>query len=296
MKRFILLTLLLCTGFLSAEEYRLNLSPLKLVQSEPTPRREIEVNEIDLPSPVPRKTVKASDDPPLDPTVPSKIVAPTEVSGIGTKVDPYVFTTSTRCVLELMGKNEGVTWDIEDAPTDTTILVNRYASFSLYEDGMFQIIAYGDGVYSKVWFKIKSGTDPPLPDPVDPVDPEPDIITPAKISVVIIQKQLDLSKVPPAQLQIFTSTKIRDYAATHCMMGLDGKTPEFKIYQKNTEDLSKQSPAIQKGFKLALEDMQKSENEPLLWIAVSNGSQGFSGPLPANEEETLKLLKKYGGE
>ena len=86
----------------------------------------------------------------------SSIIAPKEVSGIGKKDDPFIFTKATRCILELQGKTEGVSWDLDDAPTDTVLLNNQYASFSLYQDGLFQIIAHGDsGVYCKVWLSIK---------------------------------------------------------------------------------------------------------------------------------------------
>lgn len=226
----------------------------------------------------------------------SAIVAPKEVSGIGRKEDPFVFTKSTRCILELQGKSQGVSWDIEDAPKDTVLLNNQYPSFSLYQDGLFQIIAHGgEGVYCKVWFSIKSGTDPPTPDP-DPVDPKPDPEPnpqPGKLMVIMVKDLSRVSELSPKQLEILLSTKIREYTATHCKTGTDGKTPEFKVFNVDTV-IEGESPEIKEGFAAAAKEIK--EKNGIAWLAVSNGKSGWSGPLPENEEKTLELLKKYGGE
>lgn len=238
--------------------------------------------------------VRADDPPPPGPVAPSAIIAPKEVSGTGKKLDPFVFTRSTRCVLELTGPTENVAWDQEDAPTDTQILASRYASFSLYEDGLYQITAHGGAVYSKVWFLIKSGTDPPPgPNPPGPTpDPKPE---PAPLWVVIVRDGASLSKLPQSQLTALNGAALRDYCKTHCRPGADGKTPDFRIYEPDT-DVSHQSPAIQKAYKTAVEEMTKADpTRTTPWLTLSNGKTGYSGPLPTDEASILAKLKTYGG-
>ncbi len=236
-------------------------------------------------------TVFAADPPPMNPPTPeqdlSVLIAPKEVTGTGKKLDPFLFTTSTRCYLKLTGENSGVAFDLEDAPADTEIIENRYAVFSLSEPGLYQLTAYGGSIYSKVWFQIKSGTDPPDDDRTD--------VTPfvGKLWVVIIKDGAHLSQLPASQVQALLSTAVRDYCATHCQKGMDGKTSEFKTYEKDT-DVSQQSPAIQKAFKLAVADWEKSGTKGP-WLAVSNGKTGYSGPLPLTEAAVIEKLKVYGG-
>lgn len=242
----------------------------------------------------------ADDIPPpkTDPVEPAavKLVAPKEVSGTGTKLDPYIFTTSTRCILQLSEPVKGVKWDKDNAPPDTEILDDRYASFSLYKPGLFQLVAY-EGMYSNVWFRIKSGTDPPTPD-VDPVDPDdPDDVDPqptvGKLMVVVVREAKQMSTWPSSQVIALMSAEVRDYCNSHCLTGADGKTPEYKVYEPDT-DVSKQSPAIQKAFKTALDDMAAAKSKGP-WLTISNGKTGFSGPYPTMEPEVLAKLKLYGG-
>ncbi len=43
------------------------------------------------------------------------------------------------------------------------------------------------------------------------------------------------------------------------------------------------------------QDALKRKRGALPWLVISNGKSGFEGPLPATVDETLTLLKKYGG-
>ncbi len=237
----------------------------------------------------------AADPPPVNPPTPgqdlSVLVAPKEVSGTGKKLDPFVFTTSTRCILRLTGQNTGVVFDIDDAPSDIEIIDNRYASFSLYQPGLFQLTAHGGTIYSKVWFQIKSGTDPPEPKPPVPGPDDKPVV--GKLWVVIVKDGAHLSQLPSSQMQALLSTTVRDYCTAHCLKGTDGKTPEFKVYDKDT-DVSQQSPAIQKAFKTAVDDLAKSGTTGP-WLTVSNGKTGYSGPLPLTEAAVIDKLKVYGG-
>lgn len=243
------------------------------------------------------------DDPkpvPVPPTPkPSAVItAPKEVSGIGTKKDPYIFTSSTRCLLSLVGAAEGTKWDTADSPSDAVVIDGKYLSFSLFENGLYEVVAYGPDVYSKVWFSIKSGLDPPNPGPSPGPNPGPGPspvpIPTSKLTVVVVKNGSILSKLSAAKLQALLSSRVRDYCDKHCNFGADGKTPEFKIYEKDT-DVGRQSANIQKAFKTAVEDMTAAKTEEP-WIAISNGTTGYSGPYPDDEASVLTLLKKYGGE
>ena len=223
------------------------------------------------------------------------IVASKDISGTGKKKDPYVFTSSTKCLLRLSVPSDSVKWDVDDAPSDVEILDNRFVAFSLYEAGTFQVTAYGEGVYSKVWFTIKSGTDPPAPQPGPEPTPSPDDgKTTGLIRVLIIRDGETLSNLPQSQINQFSSQKLREYCDSHCAKGANGKTPELKIYDEAT-DVSAQSAQIKEAFKIAIDDMAKA-NSAGPWIVISNGKTGVSQPLPLTEADTLKLLKKYGGE
>ena len=239
--------------------------------------------------------VLADDPAPPPAPLPPVIKAPKEVTGTGSKADPYVFTKSTRCILELVGDVPDLTklkWDKDDAPSDLEIIASRYASFSLYEDGLHQLTAHGGDIYSKVWFQIHSGLDPPGPTPPGPT-PDPQPPEPSPLYVVIIRDSSTLSKVPQAQQLAIRSLKVKDYCATHCLKGKDGQTPEFRIYEPDT-DVSLQSAGIQKAFKTAVDDRAKSgDSGP--WLAVSNGTTGYSGPVPEDEAKLLEKLQAYGG-
>lgn len=43
------------------------------------------------------------------------------------------------------------------------------------------------------------------------------------------------------------------------------------------------------------QDAFRKPRDSLPWIYITNNKVGYSGPLPKTEEETLNLLRKYGG-
>lgn len=94
----------------------------------------------------------------------------------------------------------------------------------------------------------------------------------------------NLAKLPAGQLEIFTSGPIREYLKATCVKGVDGKTPERRFFDQAT-DVSKEPQLWQDAMKLPRASVP--------WLIVSNGKTGYSGPLPANVDATLTLLKKY---
>lgn len=148
------------------------------------------------------------------------------------------------------------------------------------------------------WFVLAAllcGCVKPLPGPkVDPLPPVPIVqpITTGQLWVVILKDNDTLNTLPSSQIVAVMSGNVRDYCKTHCRLAADSKTPEFHAYQWGV-DVSKESQAVQDLVKEATADAKGSK---VPWIALSNGTSGFSGPYPTTEADALALLKKYGGE
>jgi hypothetical protein len=129
---------------------------------------------------------------------------------------------------------------------------------------------------------------PPDPDP-KPKPPEPDPVTPAPIPVdgfrvMIVYETKDLGIYPGPQNAIFFSNKVRTYLDTKCVVGPDGKTREWRQYDKDV-DMKNESQLWKDAF--------ARPRGKLPWIVVSNGKTGFEGPLPADVDSTIRLLDKY---
>ena len=104
--------------------------------------------------------------------------------------------------------------------------------------------------------------------------------------MLIIEESAERNKLPPAQASILFSTEIRKYLNAKCPTGSDGKTKEWRIYDQNV-DLS--------GEAKTWKDAMSRPRSSVPWVVISNGTTGYEGPLPANVDETLALLRKYGG-
>ena len=103
----------------------------------------------------------AQDPTPVDDLV--AIVAPKEVTGTGKRSDPFVFDSSTKCVLRLTGKVDGIAWNLDDAPPSAEPLGSALV-FSLKDTGEFHVMAHGNNSLPHAWIIIKSGADPPKPE------------------------------------------------------------------------------------------------------------------------------------
>lgn len=128
----------------------------------------------------------------------------------------------------------------------------------------------------------------PGPGPVPPVPPGPlPPIPVAGFRTLIVYETSELSKLPAKQAAILYAKSIRDYLQSKAVMGPDGKTKEWRMYDKDV-DVSAESKIWQDAMKLPRTQVP--------WIVISDGKTGFSGPLPADVTSTLALLKKFGGE
>lgn len=107
--------------------------------------------------------------------------------------------------------------------------------------------------------------------------------------VLIIEETGDRYKLSPGQLEALNSTLARDYMNSRCAKGVDGKTPEWRIWDDDftAQDLSRESKLWQ--------DAYARPDGPLPWIVVSNGKSGTEQELPKSEADLINLLKQYGG-
>lgn len=128
---------------------------------------------------------------------------------------------------------------------------------------------------------------PPGPDPVPPgPTPGPAPIPTAGFRFMIVEETSERSKLPADQREIIGSTVLRLALAAACAKGPDGKTPEWRIFDKDAP-----MAAESKLWQDAMARPRKS----LPWLIVSNGTSGFEGPLPANMTETMAIIEKYKG-
>lgn len=125
----------------------------------------------------------------------------------------------------------------------------------------------------------------PGPKPPDPPDPKPSPVPIPELGfrALFIYESGDLEKYP--NKAVLTSQEIRQYLNAKCATGPDGKTPERRFWDKDT-DVSGES----KLWQVAMQRPRTS----LPWLIISNGRTGYEGPVPANIAKTLELLKKYG--
>ena len=123
---------------------------------------------------------------------------------------------------------------------------------------------------------------PPDPKP-DPVDPSAPIPAPG-LRVLIVYESADLAKYTPAQNGILFSAKAREYLNAACVVGPDNKTREYRIWDKDTAT---------DGESKLWQDAMKRDRKSVPWVIVSNGKTGYEGPLPANTDEFLTLVKRF---
>lgn len=137
------------------------------------------------------------------------------------------------------------------------------------------------------------GDPGPRPPPIPPIPPTPPVPPPSPapipevgFRVLIVYESSELGKMPSAQQSIIFSTTVRSYLNSKCAIGTDGKTKEWKFWDKDSNTVN-ETKLWQTAF--------ARPRTSIPWIIISNGTSGFEGPLPANIDETMTLLKKYGG-
>lgn len=126
---------------------------------------------------------------------------------------------------------------------------------------------------------------PPVP-PTPPPDPAP--IAQPGLRVLIVYETAELSKMPAEQRNVLYSKTVRDYLNSKCPAGADGRTREWRIWDKDVAT---------DGESKLWQDAMSRPKRATPWILISNSPKGgFEGPLPKTVDETLALIKRYGGE
>jgi hypothetical protein len=126
----------------------------------------------------------------------------------------------------------------------------------------------------------------PGPKPPDP-NPSPAPIPVDGFRVLMIYESSELSKLSSEQRDgVLYGDKVRGYLNSHCATGPDGKTREFRIWDKDVDT---------SGEAKLWQDAMKRPWNGAPWVIISNGKAGFEGPLPKTEAEMLALLTKFGG-
>lgn len=125
---------------------------------------------------------------------------------------------------------------------------------------------------------------PPTP-PVPPVPPTPPAPIPeAGLRVLMVYETAE--SLTPTQQAIMQGQTVRDWLNAHCVKGPDGKTAEFRIWDKDINTAGA-SPLWQAAM--------KRPRTKLPWLLISNpGKGGYEGELPASVDEMIKLLNQYG--
>jgi len=134
---------------------------------------------------------------------------------------------------------------------------------------------------------LPPGPNPPTPEP--PIPPTPPTPIPSEgFRVLVVYEKDDLDNYSKGQLEVLQSTAVRSYLIQKCIKGPDGKTPEYRFFDDDT-NVENESKIWQDALKLP--------RTSLPWVIVTNGKAGESIPIPADtdQDKFLEFLKKYGG-
>lgn len=141
------------------------------------------------------------------------------------------------------------------------------------------------GEQVRVDFVVLVGTNPKPVDPVVPPTPKVDPpIAGDGLKVLVVFAEDKQNQLPAGQQAVLYGKEMRDYLNNKCVAGPDGKTKEFRIWDKDT-DATGESKQWQDAFK------RNRANLP--WLVISNGKTGFEGPLPKTVSETIELIKRF---
>jgi hypothetical protein len=144
------------------------------------------------------------------------------------------------------------------------------------------------------------------PKPVDPPTPSTAPIPDAGFRVLMVYQDKDKTKMSASQRLVLSGAEVRDYLASHCVVGPDMQTKEYRIWDVDVKGIENESQLWQKAWArphptVALvpdpANPAAKREVPTIWLLISNGKEGWEGPvLPTTPlTEVMATLKKYGG-
>ena len=137
---------------------------------------------------------------------------------------------------------------------------------------------------------VVDGTPPgptpgPTPTPPDPPGPSASPFPLPGLRVLILYESGDLTKLTPGQNSVIFGKTARDLLQSKCVVGPDGKTREYRIYDKDQAPLSDSPTWVNAAA--------RPRPPTLPWLIVGNGKGGYEGPLPGSVAEFVALVNKY---
>lgn len=164
--------------------------------------------------------------------------------------------------------------------------------------GTYRVLAYTakDGLPSDPQFtKVIIGQPGPVPQPVNPVNP-PQPVNPVQppspapiplegLRVLFVFDPKTQTSLTPGQNSALFGAEVRGYLNSKTAVANGYR--EWRLWPVGTDN---------SGEAKYWQDVMARPRQSLPWLVISNGKAGYEGPLPATVEETLKLLKQYGGE
>jgi hypothetical protein len=138
------------------------------------------------------------------------------------------------------------------------------------------------------------GNPPPTPTPPGPVPPGPTPPGPTppgpapvvgKKAVLILYETAEPNKLKGDQLSMVAPYKeLSDYLNAKCDPDSAGRKA-WRIWDPHT--------VVTSETQFWRDAMAKFKDKPVPYLVVSNGKEGFEGPLPETKAELMTVLKKY---
>lgn len=126
---------------------------------------------------------------------------------------------------------------------------------------------------------------PDVPTPEPSPSPEPEIVVAPNLRILVVEDKRQRDNLPESQKQITKSTEIRRYILAKCQKERWGY-PAFRLFD-HEDDPKRDHDYWRKMF--------SRPRTSLPWVVISNDKSTLSGPLPLTVEETLRILKQFGG-
>jgi hypothetical protein len=145
-----------------------------------------------------------------------------------------------------------------------------------------------------VYTLVRGSSPQPGPEPKPKPTPEPTPTPVGPMSVMVVYNTDSLDNLPTSQASIYTSKDIRAYLDAHCARE-PVKLPDGKAAQQATWRFMSHAADVSKLSAKAQAWHAELKTRKLPSIKISNGATEYVGDLPATVDETIAMLRKYGG-